>query len=150
MRCSHFLPWFCFYLFYIFSIGGVALSTLEKDEESTEPERWNNWNSTYVMFTAASTIGYGLQAPETQGGRLYLVFFSLLGIPLHASVVVAIGGFVSKSVNFLLSKEVRPEKRYMWNVLIGCILACLGFVVLIFLPTMTFQDIEGWTEKEGL
>ena len=150
MRCAHFWPWFCLYLLYIFVMGGVVLSALEKDQKSTEPERWNYWNSTYVMFTAASTIGYGLQAPETQGGRLYLVFFSLLGIPLHASVVVAIGGFVSRFVNFLLSKEVKPEKRHRWNVLIGCILACLGFVVLIFLPTVTFQAIEGWTMKEGL
>ena len=47
------------------------------------------------MFTAALTIGYGLQAPETQGGHFYLVFFSLLGVPLHASVVVGNGGFAS-------------------------------------------------------
>ena len=48
------------------------------------------------MFTAALTIGYGLQAPETQGGHVYLVFFSLLGVPLQASVVVGNGGFVSR------------------------------------------------------
>ena len=42
---------------------------------------WSLFMSSLFAFELVTTIGYGTHAPETLGGRLFLIVYSLVGIP---------------------------------------------------------------------
>ena len=56
---------------------------LEFDPDSSE-RNWGVWNSNSALFvfTIVSTIGYGNFAPVTNGGKLFLMVYALIGIPI--------------------------------------------------------------------
>ena len=56
---------------------------LEFDPDSSE-RNWGVWNSNSALFvfTIVSTIGYGNFAPATNGGKLFLMVYALIGIPI--------------------------------------------------------------------
>ena len=55
------------------------------EERSDDPvRRWSFINALLFSFTVSSTIGYGRNAPSTTGGRIFLIFYAIIGIPLTA------------------------------------------------------------------
>ena len=61
---------------------------LEFDPQSDE-RNWgvSNSNSFLFAFTIVSTIGYGNFAPVTDGGKLFLMVYALVGIPIVGTCV---------------------------------------------------------------
>lgn len=55
------------------------------EERNTDPPRqWAFINSLLFSFTVMSTIGYGRHTPSTTGGRIFLIVYAIIGIPLTA------------------------------------------------------------------
>ncbi len=91
--------------------------------------------------------GYGSLAPSTIGGQIFLLFFALFGIPLCLLSVVGLSerfvrlsGWVAKNVNLF---QRYPKLENMSDIFI---IACLGLMVMMFLPSLVFYYIEpNWT-----
>ncbi|XP_035691696.1 potassium channel subfamily K member 16-like [Branchiostoma floridae] len=127
------------------------------DPRSTEgestPLMWSFQGAFGFTITVVTTMGYGVMSPVTVGGRVFCVFYALLGIPLTAFLL-------SKISKALLKLSSRATKRVCkarphWNrekVNKGA-QACLLLMGLIFffaLPTITVCTTENWTYWEAL
>jgi len=44
--------------------------------------RWGYWSAVMFIATTVSTIGYGNLAPVTHGGKIFIIFSSIFGIPM--------------------------------------------------------------------
>lgn len=58
------------------------------------PNFWRNWDiggSFYYCFTLVTTIGYGSFGPSTDGGKLFTIFYMLVGIPLFGFLLASAG-----------------------------------------------------------
>ena len=53
------------------------------------------------LFTCFFT-GYGHLAPKTQGGRLFLIFFALFGIPLNLLTLQSLGEHINFGIHLLI------------------------------------------------
>ena len=112
MRWWKFLILFAVYMFYILVLGGLVFQSLEQGPICVQPsndatvrdtcESWNWYNSSFVAFTAVTTIGYGNMAPATQGGRVWCVIYSLFGVPLNAVVILTIAAYLTQLVHWTM------------------------------------------------
>ena len=61
---------------------------LEFDPDG-EDRNWgaSNSNSVLFVFTIVSTIGYGNFSPQTDGGKIFLMVYAALGIPIVGTCV---------------------------------------------------------------
>lgn len=63
---------------------------------------WSYYQSLYFVGSVTTTIGYGHLAPKTQGGRLFLIFFALFGIPLNLLTLQSVGEHINYSIHLLI------------------------------------------------
>jgi hypothetical protein len=65
--------------------------------------QWGNANpnSALFSFTIVSTIGYGNFAPETRGGKWFLVCYAMFGIPVVGTCVGILAGQVLTGLEFI-------------------------------------------------
>ena len=170
MRKRSFLALTIFWTFYVWVVGGLALSNLESPSKCSELSKcpsssndtktmcrdmekcydWSAVNSTFVAFTAMTTIGYGVQAPETAQGRIYCVFYTLVGIPLNLYYIATIAGYLTKFVENILDNHL-PEcvdERHIqrWKFVAGVGLAFVFFVLFLLLPAFGFMYWESENE----
>ena len=70
---------------YILDLSGTPV---EFDPDG-EDRNWgaSNSNSVLFAFTIVSTIGYGNFAPQTDGGKIFLMVYAALGIPIVGTCV---------------------------------------------------------------
>ena len=68
---------------------------------------WGTWNTNSALFsfTIVSTIGYGNFAPETEGGKIFLIAYALIGIPIIGTAVGILAGQVRAAPCSLLPTE---------------------------------------------
>jgi hypothetical protein len=57
----------------------------------TEFDDWNFWGSFFFSTTIVTTVGYGSFAPQTIEGKVFLIFYSLVGICVAGQVFGVIG-----------------------------------------------------------
>ena len=72
---------------------------LEFDSDSQD-RNWGatNSNSALFVFTIVSTIGYGNFAPQTDGGKIFLMAYAAFGIPI---VTACVGNLASQFLGFV-------------------------------------------------
>ncbi|KAJ7354883.1 hypothetical protein OS493_029440 [Desmophyllum pertusum] len=63
---------------------------------------WSYYQSLYFVGSVTTTIGYGHLAPKTQGGRLFLIFFALFGIPLNLLTLQSVGEHINYGIHLLI------------------------------------------------
>lgn len=63
--------------------GGLILKVEEDFPSSTE--KWSFLQSVFFSSTIITTIGYGNIVPVTKEGRIFCIFFAMIGIPLTLS-----------------------------------------------------------------
>ena len=85
----------------------------------------------------ATTIGYGNITPSTDEGKLFCIFFTLIGIPYFAYMISVIADVINKSIIKIRDSQNMPHSRIkFFYVLIGTIL-------LIVIPARIFILLEG-------
>ncbi|GMT37132.1 hypothetical protein PFISCL1PPCAC_28429 [Pristionchus fissidentatus] len=83
-----------------------SMSTTEKsikeEEEKMEESKWTFENALIFSFTVITTIGYGHIVPETTLGRIFVIVYGLIGVPLTLLTIADLGMFIAKGLHLLL------------------------------------------------
>mmetsp|Transcript_21203 Transcript_21203/g.27373 ORF Transcript_21203/g.27373 Transcript_21203/m.27373 type:complete len:310 (-) Transcript_21203:267-1196(-) len=88
---------------------------------ATDPDspNWGTPGAAFFCFTIMTTIGYGTFAPQTDGGKAFLIFYVMLSVPAFlfalasvSSNLVEIGRFFEgKFVKYDPDEEVSEEEQ---------------------------------------
>lgn len=116
---------------------GGATTNNTKDADSCG--QWDFFNSLFFSFTAVTTIGYGRQFPETNNGRLACIFYSLVGVPLNAILIGALGGLFKDKVMGLKQRLVVSAGTN--DAGIGSSCASLGRITKVVLEAVVWMAI---------
>uniref|UniRef100_A0A914YYN4 Potassium channel domain-containing protein n=1 Tax=Panagrolaimus superbus TaxID=310955 RepID=A0A914YYN4_9BILA len=79
-------------------IAGEKKDSGEKAKQAQDEDPWSFPNAVVFSYTVITTIGYGHVAPVSFKGRLFCIFYGLVGIPLTLLTIADIGMFLSKIV----------------------------------------------------
>ena len=96
------------YRFYL--LGLVALLTLGAGTVSYRIIEGLSWvDSLYFSTITLTTIGYGDIAPQTDGGKLFTVFYVLVGISI-------VGAFVNAIIRRAYSRQLEAKQSRIYQV----------------------------------
>ncbi|XP_058129094.1 open rectifier potassium channel protein 1 [Anopheles ziemanni] len=116
------------------------------------PYVWDFYHSFYFAFIVCSTVGYGNISPHNTFGRIFMIFYALIGLPVNGFFFAYVGEFWARGF-------VRLYRRYKAYKLsanagyapkrisfIGQIILYLipGVIVFIFAPACVFTYFEKW------
>lgn len=94
--------------------------TILEEEEEVEQSKWNFENALIFSFTVITTIGkkkqvlslsinpfsgYGHIVPETTIGRVFVIVYGIIGVPLTLLTIADLGMFIAKVSCFLMILE---------------------------------------------
>ncbi|KAM6462993.1 potassium channel subfamily K member 3 [Liasis olivaceus] len=109
--------------------------------------QWKFAGSFYFAITVITTIGYGHAAPSTDGGKVFCMFYALLGIPLTLVMFQSLGERINTFVRYLLHRIKkclgmrRPEVSMANMVTIG-FFSCISTLCI---GAAAFSYYENWT-----
>ncbi|OCT62152.1 potassium channel subfamily K member 9 [Xenopus laevis] len=124
---------------------------IERVVLQSEPHRagkqWKFAGSFYFAITVITTIGYGHAAPGTDAGKVFCMFYAVLGIPLTLVMFQSLGERMNTFVRFLLKKlkrcvHMRKTEVSMENMVMVGFLSCIG---TLGIGAAAFSYFEGWT-----
>ena len=80
---------------------GVQVAWDPADEEG---RKWVpvSANTTLFALTIVSTIGYGTLAPTTDEGRIFLIFYAILGLPICGVLTLRFATHIISGIQFLV------------------------------------------------
>ncbi|XP_053679635.1 open rectifier potassium channel protein 1 [Anopheles nili] len=122
------------------------------EDEYVPPYVWDFYHSFYFAFIVCSTVGYGNISPHNTFGRIFMIFYALIGLPVNGFFFAYVGEFWARGF-------VRLYRRYKAYKLsanagyaprrisfIGQIILYLipGVIVFIFAPACVFTYFEKW------
>ncbi|OWR42695.1 hypothetical protein KGM_211243A, partial [Danaus plexippus plexippus] len=67
-----------------------------KSEPHKAGQQWKFTGAFYYATTVLTTIGYGHSTPSTIGGKLFTMFYAIVGIPLGLIMFQSIGERVNR------------------------------------------------------
>ncbi|XP_068608037.1 potassium channel subfamily K member 3 [Brachionichthys hirsutus] len=109
--------------------------------------QWKFAGSFYFAITVITTIGYGHAAPSSDSGKVFCMFYALLGIPLTLVMFQSLGERINMLVRYLLHQAKkclamrRPEVSMANMVTVG-FFSCLSTLCV---GAMAFSQCEGWS-----
>ena len=115
---------------------------------------WGNVFSTaFISFTAITTIGNN-DRPKTIGGKLYLIFYSIIGIPMTACVIAMLISTKRILLNFLFRRIVNLRKyrrckcraEAYFEELVVCVILIVPYVVI---PPIMIRKLGFYFHDEG-
>ncbi|XP_048511396.1 TWiK family of potassium channels protein 7 isoform X2 [Athalia rosae] len=71
-------------------------------------ERWSVLQAVFFASTVLTTIGYGNVVPTTFGGRMFCIFFALIGIPLTLTVIADWGRIFAGAL-YQVAERIKPR-----------------------------------------
>ncbi|KAL5022352.1 hypothetical protein ScPMuIL_001507 [Solemya velum] len=101
-------------------------------------------------MTVVTTIGYGNIAPTTAGGRLFFIFFALLGIPLAAFFLAGLGEKLQIPVQALKDRVCFPKHKKLEKWFKSATIILTGFLLLLLVPSAVFSAVEGWAYGDSI
>ncbi|XP_003404252.2 potassium channel subfamily K member 17 [Loxodonta africana] len=117
---------------------------------TTSMERWELVGSFFFSVSTITTIGYGNLSPQTLAGRVFCIFFALVGIPLNLVVLNRLGHHMLQGMHHCalrLGGALQDLDKARW--LAGCGALFSGLLLFLLLPPLLFSYMEGWNYMEG-
>jgi len=129
-------------------------STAPDDDRSS----WNFMGSLYFCFTVITTIGYGTYTPSTEAGRLFCIFYALLGIPCFVIMTTIISEAILNTVRLVIKDSILEGVERGWlkttpRFSISTLsLATLSVFVTIFVLSWAgaFSIYNGWSYLDSV
>jgi len=130
-----------------FRLNGHTLGSLQTTSKLEPIVEQTNYCFSVILF-----LGYGHLAPKTQGGRLFLIFFALFGIPLNLLTLQSVGEHINYGIHLLIkyfekaaferdSPSHEHIKCFAINVMLIALWLPLGGVMYFYSETeWTFLD----------
>jgi potassium channel subfamily K len=82
---------------------------------SEKPQQWTYFTALYFAYTSLLTIGYGDFVPQSNAGKVFFVFWSLLAVPTLTILISNMGDTIIKSFKdftiWIGSLTVLPEEE---------------------------------------
>lgn len=121
-------------------------------DEYEDPYVWDFYHSFYFAFIVCSTIGYGNISPNNTFGRIFMIFYALIGLPMNGFFFAYLGDLYGKTFIRLYRRykqyKLSTNTQYVPHKvsLIGQIILYLipGIVIFIFVPAAIFSYFEKW------
>uniref|UniRef100_A0A8C6A402 Potassium channel subfamily K member n=1 Tax=Marmota marmota marmota TaxID=9994 RepID=A0A8C6A402_MARMA len=109
--------------------------------------QWRFAGSFYFAITVITTIGYGHAAPSTDGGKVFCMFYALLGIPLTLVMFQSLGERINTFVRYLLHRAkkglgMRRADVSMANMVLIGFFSCISTLCI---GAAAFSYYEHWT-----
>uniref|UniRef100_G3T8M7 Potassium channel subfamily K member n=1 Tax=Loxodonta africana TaxID=9785 RepID=G3T8M7_LOXAF len=109
--------------------------------------QWRFAGSFYFAITVITTIGYGHAAPSTDGGKVFCMFYALLGIPLTLVMFQSLGERINTFVKYLLHRAkkglgMRRADVSMANMVLIGFFSCISTLCI---GAAAFSYYEHWT-----
>ncbi|PZC79223.1 potassium channel subfamily K member 9 [Helicoverpa armigera] len=125
----------------------VMETVVLKSEPHKAGQQWKFTGAFYYATTVLTTIGYGHSTPATIGGKLFTMFYAIVGIPLGLIMFQSIG----ERVNRLSSVIIKSIKRAMnckqtsaSEVDLICVVTTLSSLTIAG-GAAAFSKFEGWS-----
>ncbi|XP_068593469.1 potassium channel subfamily K member 3a [Cebidichthys violaceus] len=134
-----------------FNLSTEDFDMLEKVVLDLKPHKagvqWKFAGSFYFAITVITTIGYGHAAPSTYGGKVFCMFYALLGIPLTLVMFQSVGERINTFVRYLLHRlkkciGMRHTEVSMVNMVIIGFISCMSTLCV---GALAFSHFEGWS-----
>ncbi|KAG7466221.1 hypothetical protein MATL_G00162560 [Megalops atlanticus] len=147
------------------NVAGIRVDTIRP--------RWDFTGAFYFVGTVVSTIGFGMTTPATVGGKIFLIFYGLIGCAatilffnLFLERLITVLAFVLKSCYELQRrrKGVLPhdsrrdsalgdgESLAGWkpSVYYVMLILCMAAVTVSCCASAMYSAIEGWSYFDSL
>ncbi|XP_047372608.1 potassium channel subfamily K member 4 isoform X2 [Sciurus carolinensis] len=136
------------------ALGGGADPETNSTSNSSH-SAWNLGSAFFFSGTIITTIGYGNAALRTDAGRLFCIFYALVGIPLFGILLAGVGDRLGSSLRrgighieaIFLKWHVPPGLVRVLSAMLFLLIGCLLFVLT---PTFVFCYMEDWSKLEAI
>lgn len=139
------LAHFIFVVVVLLASAGI-FAHLENFEEDYENRDLSYGRWFYFTFTTATTIGYGEITPQTTGGKVYFIFFSIFGVISMITLLIRCGGIIcliNTKVCDLLQKSICEGcKRFVSEHCLSFFSLIFIFIIYLLIGIFTMPSIE--------
>ncbi|KAG9475486.1 potassium channel subfamily K member 4 [Eleutherodactylus coqui] len=116
---------------------------------------WDIGSCFFFAGTVITTIGFGNNAPKTEGGRIFCIFYALFGIPLFGILLAGVGDHLGSALRKGIGKVEMIFLKWRVSATIVRIISAvlfilIGCILFVLIPTLIFQEIEAWTLLEAI
>ncbi|XP_064538951.1 open rectifier potassium channel protein 1 isoform X1 [Drosophila montana] len=136
----------------ITSYCGKPVTDHTKDEYEI-PYTWTFYHAFFFAFTVCSTVGYGNISPTTFAGRMIMIAYSVIGIPVNGILFAGLGEYFGRTFvaiyrrykKYKMSTDdhyVPPQLGLITTVVIALI---PGIALFLLLPAWVFTYFEDWS-----
>ncbi|KAL7743181.1 hypothetical protein ACLKA6_016314 [Drosophila palustris] len=130
---------------------GKPVTDYTKDEYEI-PYTWTFYHAFFFAFTVCSTVGYGNISPTTFAGRMIMIAYSVIGIPVNGILFAGLGEYFGKMFEAIYRRYkkykmtsddhyVPPQLGLITTVVIALI---PGIALFLLLPAWVFTYFESW------
>ncbi|XP_070555117.1 potassium channel subfamily K member 18-like [Ptychodera flava] len=95
-------------------LGEFQHMAYKAEQGPTGPDLWT-WSATSLFcVTVLTTIGYGFMAPVTVAGRMFCIFYAMIGIPLNLLFLSSAGDVIAMPFRYAVVrlKYIWPDRKY--------------------------------------
>ncbi|MED6283994.1 hypothetical protein CHARACLAT_014808 [Characodon lateralis] len=142
------------YVEKVLGAEGAGVSAKAAIANETFATNWDVASALFFSGTIITTIGYGNISPKSNGGKLFCIFYALVGIPMFGILLAGVGDHlgtalrntVAKIEKLFLKWHVSPTIVRVISAVLSILLGCLLFVAV---PIFVFQKVEDWSLLES-
>ncbi|XP_068159677.1 open rectifier potassium channel protein 1 [Drosophila tropicalis] len=122
------------------------------NDEYEIPYTWTFYHAFFFAFTVCSTVGYGNISPTTFAGRMIMIAYSVIGIPVNGILFAGLGEYFGRTFEAIYRRYkkykmstdmhyVPPQLGLITTVFIALI---PGIALFLLLPSWVFTYFENW------